>query len=54
MKIYKRFKCKICGYLSPGVGGYKITECNCPTCKLPMTMGYYRQHKNHCTLIKEA
>uniref|UniRef100_A0A6M3LLQ2 Uncharacterized protein n=1 Tax=viral metagenome TaxID=1070528 RepID=A0A6M3LLQ2_9ZZZZ len=48
--IYKRFKCGKCGYLSPG--GYKVNECNCPECKVPMTMGFYRQYENHCKLIE--
>ena len=45
MRIVKRFKCE-CGYLSPA--GYKVNECDCLWCKIPMTRGLYRQYKNHC------
>ena len=51
MTIVKRFKCRKCGYLSPA--GYKVDECNCPFCKIPMTRDKYRQYQNHCTPIKK-
>jgi len=49
-KINKRFHCKACGYLSSA--GYLVDVCDCPWCKIPMTMGFYRQYKNHCKLLE--
>ena len=51
LKINKRFHCKSCGYLSPA--GYLVNVCDCPECKTPMKMGFYRQYKNHCKPIEE-
>jgi predicted Zn-ribbon and HTH transcriptional regulator len=47
---YIRFKCPVCGYLSPG--GYTVNAANCPECKSSMTRGLYRQYETRCKLVK--
>ena len=49
MKTTKRFQCSHCDYLSSA--GFRVTEMNCPYCKVPMLLGIYKQFKNSCKLI---